>query len=118
MKNDNVAVADKTQQTTTFSVDFDNPDGAGLTLVTDVTNAGTGSLTPSIRGITPHGTTYPILTGAAIVANGQQVLKVGRGLTAAANAVANDQAPKKVRITFTHDNANPMDYKAALLLHG
>lgn len=118
MKNDSVSVADKTQQTVTFSVDVENPEGAGLTLVTDVSSAGTGSLTPSILGVTPHGSTYLILAGVAIVADGQQVLKVGRGLPATANVSANDQAPKKLRITFTHNNANPMNYKAALTLHG
>jgi hypothetical protein len=111
-----IQVCNKTQVTATFSVDIDVPEGSGGTLVTDVSNAGTGSVAPKIEGVTPHGTVFPLLTGVAIVANGQQVLKIGRGLTAAANAVANDQLPAKVRITFTHANANPMDYKASLCL--
>lgn len=115
--NHSVALAAKAAQTTTHSVDIDNPDCSGCVLVTKMTAVGTGSVTPSISGVDPHtGEVWPILAGAAIIANGTQILKVGRGLVAAANLVAVDQLPKKLRITFTHNNANPADYVAGLNL--
>lgn len=118
MKNESVLLANKVQQGTSWAVDFDNQEGAGCTLTLDVTNVGTGSLSVAIVGITPQGTTYTIITTAAVVGNGQVQLKVGRGLPVAANISANDQLPRKLRVTFTHNNANPMDYTAGLALHG
>lgn len=46
-------------------------------------------------------TYYTILASTALAATGQTVLRVGPGLTAAANLVANDVIPKGFRVILT-----------------
>lgn len=56
------------------------------------------------------GKVYTILASAAITGTGTTVLKVGPGLTAAANLVANDILPSVIRITATHGDADSITY--------
>ena len=89
-----------------------------LTLVTDVTAIVTApSITVSVLGVDrTSGKTYSILVGVAITAVGTQVLKIGPGLTAAANAVANDILPSTFRIVSTHGNSNSITYSIGAIL--
>lgn len=87
--------------TTSVSQDMANEDGKFLHLILDVETAGTGNLTLTIRGKarsarspnTGSSIYYTILAGAAVSSASTTVYRVGPGLTAAANAVANDILP-------------------------
>lgn len=73
-----------------------------LHILVDLTAyTGTGNWTITVEGKWPNSTYYTLLAGTALSANGTQTLKIGRGLTAAANSVANDGIPPIVRVRIT-----------------
>jgi hypothetical protein len=83
-----------------------------LHIIIDVTAA---SATPSvvfkIQGKDPaSGKYYDILVSVAITGVGTTVLKVGPGLTAAANLVANDMIPAVWRVIGTHADTDSITY--------
>lgn len=80
-----------------------------LNLTIDITVAGgTPTLTVFIEGKDGgSGKWYPILTSAALAAVATTVLRVGPGLTAAANLVANDQMPPVFRIRAVVGGTTP-----------
>lgn len=84
----------------------------GIHLVIDCTAAtGSPSVVVSILGVDRvSGKTYTILASAAITGTGTTVLKVGPGLTAAANLVANDVLPPVIRIVPDHTGADSITY--------
>lgn len=81
-----------------FIIDREN---ALHVLVTLSAYTGTGNFTATLQGKWPDSTYYTILAGTALAANGAQILRVGRGLTAAAGAVANDAIPPILRVIIT-----------------
>lgn len=93
-------------------------DGSALHLVVDVTAVtATPSITVTVAGVDRvSGKTYTLLASAAITGTGTTVLKIGRGLTAAANSVANDVLPPVFRVTVTHGDADSITYSVAGLL--
>jgi hypothetical protein len=96
--------------------EFELPSGAvALHVVLDVTAiVTTPSITVTVAGIDRvSGKAYTLLASAAVTATGTTVLKIGPGLTAAANLVANDYVPSVVRVTVAHGNANSITYSAA-----
>lgn len=98
-----------------------NPDCKFAHVVLDVTvNAGgLGSITLSIYGRDKaSGKRYLLLASAAVTAVATTIYKIGPGLTAAANAVANDVVPKELEIEVVHGNANPIAYSVGLNLIG
>lgn len=102
---------------TTQTLGDQSSNGAGAAhLIINVTNAGTGSITPKLQGKDANGVYYDILVGAAITSNGINVIKVGRGMTPSPNAVATDQLPRTFRVVITANNANPMTYTVGLEL--
>lgn len=91
-----------------------------MMLVIDVTAvSSTPSTTFKIEGVDRvAGKVFPttaggLLSSAALAATGVTTLRVGPGLTAAANVTANDVLPPVVRITATHGNANSMTYSVS-----
>lgn len=98
------------------TAEFELPAGskAGV-FVIDVTAAtSTPSTVFTVLGVDRvSGKTYTILASAAIVGTGTTVLRVGPGLTAAANLVANDILPPVIRISAVHGNANSQTYTMA-----
>jgi hypothetical protein len=87
----------------------------GLIVVMDVTAIGPApSVVCTLDGVdTVSGKFWNILTATALVAvtgATPRVLKVARGLLAAANLVANDIVPDKVRISMAHGNADSITY--------
>jgi hypothetical protein len=91
------------------SADFSSPifvssdsDGTDALLVfVDITSSG-NPLTVSIKGRDlTSGHDYTILQSAALGSNGLTVLRVGAGLTAATNLVANDYVPDAWYVTAT-----------------
>lgn len=77
------------------------------------------SLTMSIDLKDPASGKYiNLITGVAIVANGTQRLRVSPDLAAAANSIAQDNAPAVFRIRIAHGNANSHTYSVSLIRHG
>jgi hypothetical protein len=113
-----VELASAARTTTQTGADRTNHNSRALHVVVDVTVAGTGSITPKIQGKDANGIYYDLLVGTAIIANGTTVLKIGPGITAAANAAASDFVPRTFRIVVTADNANPVTYSVGYELSG
>ncbi len=96
------------------AVDLDQKGKKGVVVVIDVTAiAATPSLTVTIRGKDTSGKTWTILASAAITGTGTTTLKVYPGLTAAANAVANDVIPDNCEVDFSHGDADSITYSAS-----
>lgn len=93
---------------------------SGLHLIVDVTAiVTTPSITVTILGVDrTSGQTYTILASAAITTVSTTVLKVGAGLTAAANSVANDVLPPIIRISVAHGDADSITYSVGAMLCG
>lgn len=89
-----------------------NTTGRGLHLVIDVTAVtATPSVTFTIQGKDPvSGKVWTILASAAITAVGTTILKVYPGLTAAANAAANDVLPPTWNVKAVHGDADSITY--------
>lgn len=104
------------RSTTQTQTDQVNTSYRGLHLIIDVTNAGTGSITPKIQGKDANGVYYDLLVGAAISSTGTNVLKIYPGITPVTNGTANDILPYGYRIVITANNANSMTYSAAAQL--
>lgn len=101
------------------TMEFELPSGArALHLVTNVSAlAATPSITVSILGVDRiSAQTYTVLAGSALTTVTSQVLRVGPGLTASANAVANDYLPPIVRISVAHGDADSITYSIGGLL--
>ena len=97
--------------TTQTSADQTNSSGRGVIVVLNMSVIGIGSVTLAIQGKdAASGQYYPLLTGAAVVANSVNVYNVYPGLVAAANAAANSQLPHTWRVVVTANNANPVTY--------
>lgn len=93
-------------------VNGDNADIDALIVILDVTAVtATGTLTVKIEGVDPQtDDAYTILQGAAVSATGVYVYRVHPNLPAAANLVAQDVVPTRVRVTVAHGNAVSMTY--------
>lgn len=112
---DNEAVsllASAARTTTQTSADLVNYNGASfLDIILDMTTVGTGSVTMTVNGKdTASGKYYLLLSGAAVTTNVTNVYRVGVGLTAAANSIANLPVPRTFQIVITANNANSATY--------
>jgi hypothetical protein len=94
------------------SSDQDGAEIEFLHVVIDVTAVtATPALTVRIQGKDPaSGKYYDILVSAVIATVSTTVLRVGPGLTAAANLVANDMIPSVWRVTVTHGDTDSATY--------
>ncbi len=91
--------------------DMLNEDSQYLDVIVDVTAWTAGSITPTIQGQDPaSGKWYTLLAGAALVAVGTTVLRIGPGLTAAANLVANVALPRTWRVSVAVGGAQSITY--------
>ena len=89
----------------------------GLHLSVNMTAVpGVVTVTPHIQGKDAMGNYYDILVGPAIVAIGLTILKVGEGILAAANAVAQDILPDVWRVNFVQSGAGNFTYEVAATL--
>lgn len=98
------------------TMEFELPQGSTYgVFVIDTTAIGAApSTTFTVSGVDRlSGKVYTIIASVAIVGVGTVVLRVGPGLTAAANLVVNDFLPPVIRITATHGNANSHTYSVA-----
>jgi hypothetical protein len=104
-------LASAARTTTQTQADQTNLSGKGITIVVDVTTAGTGSITMTINvKDSVSGKYITLLSGAAITTNSTTRYRVYPGLTAAANSVASDVLGRTWRIVITHNNANTITY--------
>jgi len=86
---------------TSSAISSDTPLRFGQIIV-NVSAFTSGSITPKIEAYdSASGTYYTLLTGAAISATGQVVLKIGPGITAAANVAVADFLPAQWRVVLT-----------------
>lgn len=113
--SEQVSLAPSVARTADWDVPFTVGRGIACHLVIDITGYTPGSLTVTIQGVDPvSGKKYTILASAALAAAATTVLRVGPGLTAASNTVANDFLPKEININFNHADATAITYSAGL----
>lgn len=114
---DATLLASGSRTTTQNGADITNTKYRGIHVYLDMTVVGTGSVTLTIQGKdSVSGGYYTILAGAAVITNVANVYRVYPGLTAAANAVANDVLPRTFRIIVTANNANAATYSVGYSL--
>lgn len=113
-----LASAERTQTATT-SGQY-NPDSRALHVILDVTDGDAGfSITLKIEGHDPASNGfYTLLEGAAVTATGTTVYRIGPGLTAATNSVANDYVPQKWIVTVTPADDKAVTYSVGAVLCG
>lgn len=114
--NTTVDVLTSAARTATVNSDWiKNRHTKAMHVVINVTSiTATPSITPKIEGCDPiSGTAYTILEGLAMTATGTQVLKVGLGIAASANASAQDMIPSAWRVTVTHADTDSITYSVA-----
>ena len=97
-------------RTATLSATFNTDATEGLFFIDVSAVSDTPSVTFAIDGVSPAGTTYNILTSAAVTGTGLTVLRVSPHLTAAANTVAKDIVPQAIKVTATHADADSITY--------
>jgi len=86
----------------TFDLNVDESYESQLVLDVNITAVSGGdTLTVQINGKNSDGTTYPILTSAALAAVAVTTLRVGAGFTPAANLAANDMLPNDIQVVCT-----------------
>lgn len=92
--------------------EFEHRGARGLVVVVDATAVtGTPSVTVTVAGVDRvSGKTWTLLASAAITGTGTTVLKIGPGLTAAANAAVNDMLPPVFRVTCAHGDSDSITY--------
>lgn len=116
---DNISlVASAAYTTTQTTADQTNYTARGVIVVLDMTNVGAGpSVTLEIDGKDPvSGKYYAILTGAAVTTVSTNIYRVYPGLTASANATANDVLPHTWRVKVVANNANSGTYSVGAIL--
>jgi len=93
-----------------------NTDARGAVVTIDVTAVpGVDTVTFTVKGKdSVSGKYYTILATAALVATGTTNLRVYPGLTAAANATANDVLPRDWRIEITHSAGSNFTYSVGV----
>jgi len=117
--NTDATVLTSAARTTTQTTTFTNYNSTYLRVVLDVTAAGTGSITLSIDAQDAvSGKWVNLLTGAPVTTISTNVYRVGPGLTAVANATANDFLSRNMRVVVTHNNANSITYSVGRQLTG
>lgn len=109
---DGTALASAARTASVDSADLTNYNAKGLHLVIDVTAiTATPGITVTVQGKDAlSGKYYTILASASITTVSTTVLKVHPGLTAAANAAANDILPRTWRVSVVNADADSITY--------
>lgn len=95
------------------TIEMELPKGSQYaTVVIDCTAVtATPSVVFTVAGVDRvSGKVFTLLASAAITATGTTVLRIGPGLTAAANTVANEPLPPVIRVTPVHGDADSITY--------
>jgi len=97
--------------TTQNSADQLNSNGKGVVVFLNMTNVGTGSVTPHIQGKdTASGNYYDILVGTAITTNAFAIYHVYPSIAAIANVAVSDVLTRTWRVQVVANNANATTY--------
>lgn len=105
------ALASAARTAATNSADLVNYNGGPIHVQVNTTVIPSDNFTVTIQGKDAlSGTYYTILAATAISSTGLVVLKVGRGMVAAANLVANDMVPRTWRISVAVSSATSITY--------
>ena len=113
-----LASASRTITQTSADIPTYNMESIAVTLDMTVITAGP-SVTLAINYKDPASGKYvPLLTGAAVTTISTNPYKLGPGLTAAANAIANAVLPDIIQIVVTANNANAGTYSVGYTLGG
>ncbi|GAP53559.1 hypothetical protein AHiyo6_01240 [Arthrobacter sp. Hiyo6] len=99
--NSTVSVIAAGTTTTQTNIALTTYNAKKLVLVVNVSAVTGGNIVVTINGKSTSGYSYQILTSASLTAIAVTPLRVGVGLTAAANTVANDVLPRDVTVTVT-----------------
>lgn len=105
-------LASASRSATTSSADQLLYSGRGVRVTVNVTVVpGVDTITPAIEVKDPISGTYTaVLTGAPLIATGLVTLRVGQGITAAANLAAADLLARTWRVTVTHSAGTAFTY--------
>lgn len=110
-------LASAARTTTQTQADQSNFGHKGIRVVTDITSAGTGSITVDIQAKdVASGKYVSMLASAALNTNQTKTLFVYPGSLNTANAAANDHLPAIWRIVVTANNANSVTYSVGYQL--
>lgn len=112
-----VSVAAGTLATATASQEFSCRGGTEcIEVVIDFTKVGAApSVVPSIEGFDPVSKKwFTLLTGAALIANGQVQLLVGPSVPNVANISAAHIVRSRMRLTMTHANTDTATYSVTV----
>lgn len=105
---------------TTVSSAVSTHDAVGAVVIVNVSAiANTPSVTVTVEGVdetSALNTAYTLLTSAAITGVGLTRLTVHPAMTAAANTVAKDVIPSKIRVTCTHADTDSITYAVSAYL--
>ncbi|MBA3760130.1 MAG: hypothetical protein H0X07_06310 [Gemmatimonadales bacterium] len=103
---------------TPTAANLTNFNGRAILVILDVTAiTATPLLTLTISGVDiVSGKVYALLTSAVIGAVSTTVFKVGPGLTAAANLVANEYLPRALQFSVSHGDADSATYSVGYSL--
>ncbi|WP_055563609.1 hypothetical protein [Streptomyces atriruber] len=107
-----------TPDTEEFEITGRGYEYSGLHLIIDATAVtATPALTVTVSGVDRvSGKTYTILQSAVIATAVTTVLRIGVGLTPAANTVASDSLPPVFRVTAAHGDADSITYSIGGML--
>jgi len=110
--------------TTQVSPDINTLNFKGLTVILDVSNAGTASLTVAVEGkdYSNSGNYFTLLNSGAITANGTTSHTIYPGISQPGTQPANGNSavstilPVWLRVRVVHGNANPATYTVGAIL--
>lgn len=117
MSKEHQMVFERTARTATTSATIPVESVHGMFFIDVTAVTATPSVVFTIAGIAPTdaGTSYTILTSAAITGTGLTVLRVSQHLTAAANTIAKDMLPSAVKVTATHADTDSITYEVRFI---
>ncbi len=103
-------------RTATATVDLNVENAHGLVIVIDVTaDPSSASIVFNVDGLDDvSDTAYTLLDSAAIAATGTTVLRIAPELTAAANTIATDIIPPRIRISAVAADGDSMTYSVTV----
>lgn len=116
---DTITIINASNVTTTQTSGLQtNYNARGAIIVLDMIDASASpSITLSVLGVEPvTGTTWTILTGVAVTANGASVYRIYPGLIPISNATVNDILPRSWQIQVVANNANSATYMVCAII--
>ncbi len=109
-------LAARTATPNTFQIEGTGRSTAMVVVLGVTTIVAGASVTVAVSGVdSASGTTWPLISSAAVTATGTVVVKIAPGITPSTNVAVADILPPDVQVTVTHANADSITY--ALTAH-